>query len=95
MVQRREGVRLHHPRGRLEGLVRPPLGHRRRGLQVPLGGREGRVRGDRGAEGPPGDERPRDRVGSPAERDSREAPETGPLSWSGAGSHLTVAYVCH
>ena len=34
VVQRRQGLRLHHAGGRPEGLLRPPLGHPGPGLQV-------------------------------------------------------------
>src|SRR5581483_1972477 len=62
VVQRFEGVRVHHPRGRVEGRVRPPLEHPGRGLQVACRGRARRVRAAPGCEGSRGDERRRLRV---------------------------------
>src|SRR6476661_7062326 len=52
MVQRRQGLRLHHARGRSEGLLRPPFGHPGPGLQEPGRRRAGRVRHRAGPEGP-------------------------------------------
>src|ERR1700744_4827788 len=45
VVQRREGLRLHHPRGGQPRPVRPPLEHPGRRLSVTRGGREGVLRG--------------------------------------------------
>src|SRR5207248_5393226 len=57
VVQRRQGLRFHHARGRLKGRVRPPLEHRRRRLQEPRRRNEGRVRDARRRQGPRGRER--------------------------------------
>ena len=58
VVQRRQGVWLHHPGRRRQGHFRAFQRDRVRGLQDPRRGREGRVRGVRGAEGPRGAQRP-------------------------------------
>ena len=44
VVQRRQGVRLHHPRRRRQGPVRTSHRHQRRGLPLAAGGREGLLR---------------------------------------------------
>src|SRR5215217_3304559 len=49
VVQRREGLRVHHPRRGRRAPLRAPQRHRRRGLQEPRGGRQGHLRGDPGA----------------------------------------------
>src|SRR3954451_19899844 len=59
VVQRREGVWVHHPCGRWQGRVRPPFVDRRGRLQVARRGRAGAVRRGRGREGPRGEERRR------------------------------------
>ena len=51
----------------------------RRGLQVPVRRCEGRVRGDRGAEGPPGDERTSHRLVPTSVLTQREGPRKGPF----------------
>src|SRR4029453_13348735 len=56
-VQQREGVRVHLARGGGRR-VRPLLGDRRRGVQVPHGGPGGRVRRRRRPEGQAGGQRP-------------------------------------
>src|SRR5207248_4564348 len=55
VVQRRQGVWVHHPRRRRQGLVRPPHRDRRRWLQVARREREVAVRGGRGGEGSGGE----------------------------------------
>src|SRR4051794_35671425 len=66
MVQRREGVRLHHPGGWWEGRLRPPLVDLGRGLQDARRGRARAVRRRRGYEGTRGEERRRRLVPPPA-----------------------------
>src|SRR5207302_2549609 len=57
VVQRCEGLRVHHAGRRRQGPVRPSFADRRQRLQVADRGRQGGVRSPRGREGPRGDER--------------------------------------
>src|SRR5512133_2216944 len=59
VVQRREGLRLHHAGRRGRRRVLPPHRHPGRRVPHPRRGPEGGVRRDEGPEGPPGRERPR------------------------------------
>ncbi|CAA9341071.1 MAG: Cold shock protein of CSP family, partial [uncultured Gemmatimonadetes bacterium] len=52
VVQRRQGLRLHHPRGRREGLLRPLLRHRGAGLPHARRGRPGGVQARERRKGP-------------------------------------------
>ena len=51
VVQRRQGLWVHHARERPEGPVRPSFGHSGQGVQVPRRGRSRRVRRGTGSEG--------------------------------------------
>src|SRR5512140_2263033 len=75
VVQRREGLRVHHSGRRRQGRVRPPHRHPDGRVPQPRRGPEGGVRGDRGAKGTAGGERPEGliRFRDPKGRSSREA----------------------
>src|SRR5438552_1483364 len=57
VVQRRQGLRVHHARRRGQGPVRAPQRNRRQRLQVAPRGREGQLRRRNRAEGPQRGER--------------------------------------
>src|ERR1700730_1939948 len=73
VVQRREGVWLHHPGRWRRGRVLPPHRHPGRGLPQPRRGAEGRVRGHQGPQGPGGRERSQSRrsAGPPSLSEAR------------------------
>ncbi|CAA9405164.1 MAG: Cold shock protein of CSP family, partial [uncultured Rubrobacteraceae bacterium] len=57
VVQRRQGVRLHHSGRGWRGSLRPPLRYSRRGVQVPRRGLQGLLRGLPGPQGHAGGQR--------------------------------------